>query len=223
LLVDYHGVFKPTGLQRTYPNVIGFEGVKGLENMKWANENTPRYAVSIPFIRMLAGPMDYTPGGMRNANKANFRPVNDNPMTQGTRCHQLAMYVVYDAPLQMLSDNPTIYMREKECTDFMASIPTVFDETIALDGKVGEYLLMAKRKEKTWYVGAMTNWTERNVEIDFSFLPKGTYHVELFKDGVNANREATDYKKEIVKISSGDKMTLKLASGGGWAAKLELQ
>src|SRR5208283_366210 len=123
LLVDYHGVFKPTGLQRTYPNVIGFEGVKGLENYKWAVEDQPRYTTSIPYIRMMAGPMDYTPGAMRNATRANFRPINSNPMSQGTRCNQLAMYVVFEAPLQMLADNPTTYMKEQECTDFITSVP----------------------------------------------------------------------------------------------------
>jgi len=147
LLVDYHGVFKPTGLQKTYPNVIGFEGVKGLENYKWATEDQPRYVVSIPYLRMIAGPMDYTPGAMRNSNKANYRPINSNPMSQGTRCEQLAMYVVFEAPLQMLSDNPTIYMKEQECTDFITRVPTTFDATVALDGKVGEYVALARRKE----------------------------------------------------------------------------
>ena len=221
ILVDYHGVFKPTGLQRTYPNVIGYEGVKGLENVKWANEDAPRYAVSIPFIRMLAGPMDYTPGAMRNSNKANFRPVNDNPMSQGTRCHQMAMYVVYDAPLQMLADNPTIYKRENECTDFITKVPTTFDETIPLDGKVAEYVVIARRKGTSWYVGAMSNWTAREIQLDFSFLPPGTYQAEIFKDGINADREATDYKKETLKVSSGDKVTIQLSTGGGWAARLE--
>ena len=162
LMVDYHGIFKPTGLQRTYPNVVGYEGVKGLENLKWAIEDAPRYAVSIPFIRMMAGPMDYTPGAMRNAIKANFRPIGSAPMSQGTRCQQLAMYVVFEAPLQMLADNPTIYMKEQECTDFITKIPTTFDETAALDGKVGEYAALARRKGDTWFVGAMNNWVPVN-------------------------------------------------------------
>lgn len=221
LLVDYHGIFKPTGLQRTYPNVIGYEGVKGLENYKWANEDQPRYAVTIPFIRMMAGPMDYTPGAMRNATQASFRPINDNPMSKGTRCNQLAMYVIYDAPLQMLSDNPTTYMKEKECTDFIVSIPVTYDETVALDGKVGEYAVMAKRKGNNWYVGAMTDWTSRQITIDFSFLPPGKYKATIFKDGINADRDGTDYKKEAVEISSGDKRNIELAGGGGWAARIE--
>jgi len=221
MLVDYHGVFKPTGLQRTYPNVVGYEGVKGLENYKWAVEDQPRYVVSIPYIRMMAGPMDYTPGSMRNVVKANFRPINDNPMSQGTRCSQLAMYVVFEAPLQMLADNPTIYMKEQECTDFITSVPTTFDETVPLDGKVGEYVALARKKGNTWYVGAISNWDARNVTLDFSFLGEGTYQATVFKDGINSDRDATDYKKEVVKISSADKLTIQLSPGGGWAARIE--
>jgi len=221
LLVDYHGVFKPTGLQKTYPNVIGFEGVKGLENYKWAIEDQPRYVVSIPFIRMMAGPMDYTPGAMRNSNKSNYRPINSNPMSQGTRCQQLAMYVVFEAPLQMLSDNPTIYMREQECTDFITSVPVTFDETIPLDGKVGEYVALARKNGDTWYAGAMSNWTARDLTLDFSFLGNGDFQAVIFQDGINADRDATDYKKEIIKISRDTKLKIHLAPGGGWAARIE--
>jgi alpha-glucosidase len=221
LLVDYHGVFKPTGLQKTFPNVIGFEGVKGLENYKWAVEDQPRYVVSIPFIRMMAGPMDYTPGAMRNANKASFRPINSNPMSQGTRCQQLAMYVVFEAPLQMLSDNPTIYMKEQECTDFITKVPTTFDETVALDGKVAEYVALARRKGDNWYVGAMSNWIARDLTLDFSFIGDGDYQATVFKDGINADRDATDYKKEVIKISKASKLNIHLAPGGGWAARIE--
>src|SRR5665213_912464 len=220
LMVDYHGMYKPTGLQRTYPNVIGFEGVKGLENFKWADEDQPRYTTSIPFIRMMAGPMDYTPGAMRNATQANFRPINDKPMAKGTRCNQIAEYVVFYAPLQMLSDNPTIYMKEQECTDFISQVPTIWDETVPLDGKVGEYVAIARRKGNDWFVGAMTNWDARDMTLDFSFLPAGKYTAEVFKDGVNADRNATDYKKEIITISSGDKININLAPGGGWAARI---
>ncbi len=221
LLVDYHGVFKPTGLQRTYPNVVGYEGVKGMENVKWANEDVPRYDVTIPFIRMMAGPMDYTPGAMRNSNRANFRPKNSNPMSQGTRCHQLAMYVIFEVALQMLSDNPTAYMREQESTDFITQIPTTFDETVPLDSKVGEYVVLARRKGNTWYVGAMTNWNRRELTLDFSFLGDGVYDAVVFKDGINADRDATDYKREVIKISSGDKLDIQLSTGGGWSARLE--
>ena len=221
LLVDYHGIYKPTGLQRTYPNVVGIEGVKGMENVKWANENVPRYDVTLPYIRNLAGPMDYTPGAMRNSNQENFRPVNSMPMSKGTRCHQLAMYVVFEVPLQMLSDNPTIYMKEQECTDFITSVPTTFDETIPLAGKVAEYVAIARKKDNTWYVGAMTDWTPRELTLDFSFLEDGEYQAAVFGDGTNADRDATDYRKEIISIRSGEKLNIKLSNGGGWAARIE--
>ncbi len=221
LLVDYHGAFKPTGLQRTYPNVMGYEGVKGLENYKWANEDQPRYAVTIPFIRMMAGPMDYTPGAMRNSSEANYRVISSNPMSKGTRCNQIAMYVIYEAPLQMLSDNPTIYMKEKECTDFIVKVPVTFDETIPLDGKVGEYVALARKKADSWFIAAMTNWTARDMSLDFSFLPAGNYQAEVFRDGINADRDGTDYKKEIIKIVSGEKLNIHLAPGGGWAARIQ--
>jgi alpha-glucosidase len=221
LMVDFHGVFKPAGLQRTYPNVVGNEGVKGMENVKWANENVPRYDVTLPFIRNVAGPMDYTPGAMRNSNQANFKPSNSMPMSKGTRVHQLAMYVVFEVPLQMLSDNPTIYRKEQECTDFITKVPVCFDETVPLGGKVAEYVAIARRKGDTWFVGAMTNWTPREITIDCSFLGSGEYTAEIFSDGVNADRDATDYKKEVIAVKAGDKLTLKMMSGGGWAARFE--
>ena len=221
LMVDYHGIYKPTGIQKTYPNVIGFEGVKGMENYKWATEDQPHYTVSIPFIRMMAGPMDYTPGAMRNAIKANYHPVPTAPMSMGTRCNQLAMYVVFEAPFQMLADNPTIYMKEQECTDFITGVPTTTDETVALDGKVGEFAAVARQKGDTWFVGAMTNWDARQLTLNFSFLPAGNYQAVVFRDGINADRDATDYKKETVKIASGDKLNIQLAPGGGWAARIE--
>jgi len=220
-MVDYHGIFKPTGLQRTYPNVVGYEGVRGLENFKWApNDDQPRYTTSLPFIRMIAGPMDYTPGAMRNANKVSYRPINSNPMSQGTRCQQLAEYIVFYAPLQMLSDNPTTYRKEQECTDFITSVPTTWDETVPLDSKVSEYVAVARRKGDTWFVGAMSNWDAHELTLDFSFLPAGKYTAVVFKDGVNADRNATDYKKESIQITSGDKVNIQLASGGGWVARI---
>jgi len=221
LMIDYHGMYKPSGMQRTYPNLINFEGVKGLENVKWGVKDHPVYDVSIPFIRMLAGPMDYTPGAMRNATKEAFRPVNSDPMSQGTRCHQMAMYVIFEAPLQMLADNPTIYMREQDCTDFIAAVPTTFDETVSLKGSVGEYIAMARRKGTTWYAGAMTNWTPRELSIDLSFLDKGNYKAVIFEDGINADRDATDYRKRTIYVTNKDKLTLRLAPGGGWAARFE--
>lgn len=220
LIVDFHGIFKPTGLQRTYPNVVGYEGVKGLENFKWADEDQPAYTTTIPFIRMMAGPMDYTPGAFRNATQNDFYANNDNPMAKGTRCNQLAEYIIFYAPFQMLADNPTTYMKEQECTDFIAKTPTTFDETVPLLGKVGEYVALARRKGNDWFVGAMTNWTERNLTLDFSFLPAGNYTAEIFHDGVNADRNATDYKKQIIQINAGDKINIHLAKGGGWVARI---
>jgi alpha-glucosidase len=220
IMLDFHGAYKPTGLLRTYPNVLNFEGVHGLEQAKWSNPDFPAYDVTIPYIRMMAGPMDYTPGAMRNATKASFRDIYTNPMSQGTRCHQLAMYVVYEAPFQMLCDNPTTYMREEESVQFMAAIPTVYDETRALDGEVGKYVAIARRKGTQWFVGAMTNWEERDITLDLSFLQAGRYKAEIFQDGVNADRDATDYKREISDVSAGDKLSIHLAPGGGWAARI---
>lgn len=224
LLLDYHGL-KPSGIQRAYPNILNFEGVKGLENSKWEPRvgdgplhNQPRYDVTIPFLRMLTGPMDYTPGAMDNARRDNFFGNNDHPMSQGTRVHQMAMYATFEAPLQMLADSPTKYEREQECTDFISRIPTMYDETVAIDGRMGEYTVVARREGDTWYVAAMTDWTARNLTIDLSFLGEGTYEAEIFSDGVNAEKEATDYKHTKQSVKAGDKLDVYLASGGGWTA-----
>lgn len=227
LLIDLHGM-KPTGLQYAYPNIVNFEGVKGLENCKWAGmsgdqstEDFLRYDVSIPFIRTLCGPMDYTPGAMTNAQRSMFRPINDHPMSQGTRVHQMAMYTMYDAPLQMLSDSPTSYMKNQECTDFIAAVPTTFDETIALESKVGEYCTVAKRKGNEWWIASMTNWNPREQIISFDFLPEGKqYQMEIFQDGVNADTEATDYTKTVQTVSSSSKVKVSMAPGGGWTARI---
>jgi len=219
LIIDFHGMYKPTGIQRTYPNILNFEGVKGLENNKWTpNDDVPLYDTTIPFIRMMAGPMDYTPGAMRNATKSEFKPSHSNPMSQGTRCHQLALYTIFEAPLQMMADSPTAFMKEQESTDFIAKVPTTFDETAALDGEVGKYVSIARRKGNTWYLGAITNWDSRDITIDFSFLEKGKkFQAEIFSDGLNADKAATDYKKEIVTVDSSTKLTYRLANGGGLA------
>ncbi|GHT32269.1 retaining alpha-galactosidase [Bacteroidia bacterium] len=226
LLLDLHGL-KPEGIQRTYPNVVNFEGVKGLENFKWSpmvdgkiKDDAPRYDVTAPYTRMMAGPMDYTPGAMQNATRTTFRAINNRPMSQGTRVHQMAMYTIFEAPLQMLADSPTAYEKEQECTDFIAKVPTVFDETVALDGEVGEYVILARRKGDVWYVGAMTDWTKRDKTIDFSFLGEGTYEADIFADGVNAAKEATDYTKTITRLTSKDKKTVTLYPGGGWTARI---
>jgi alpha-glucosidase len=220
LLLDYHGMYKPTGIQKTFPNILNFEGVKGLENSKWTpNDDVPGYDCTIPFIRMMAGPMDYTPGAMRNTTKSEFKPDHSNPKSQGTRCHQLALYTIFESPLQMLADSPTAYMKEQESTDFIAKIPTTFDETVALDGSVGNYVALTRKKEGKWYLGAITNWNARDITIDFSFLEKGkTYEADVFTDGLNAEKAAVDYKREKITVDSTTKMTFHLASGGGLSA-----
>jgi alpha-glucosidase len=158
---------------------------------------------------------------MRNAQKRDFAPINSNPMSLGTRCQQLAMYVVFDAPLQMLADNPTIYEKEKESLDFITSVRTTWDETIPLDGQVGDYVVLARRKGDTYFVGAMTDWTSRDITINFSFLPEGNYHITYFQDGVNANRNGTDYKRVETNITKNDSLKIHLAPGGGFAARIE--
>ena len=220
MMVDFHGTYKPTGLHRTYPNVVNYEGVHGLEQMKWspASVDQVTYDVTVPYIRMMAGPMDYTQGAMRNATRSNYRPVNDEPMSQGTRCRQLAEYVIFDSPLNMLCDSPSNYMKETECLEFMAEIPTVWDETRGLSGKVGEYIAMARRSGDTWYVGGLTDWNARELTIDLSFLPEGDHEVVIFRDGANAYRAASDYKKETIKLPADGKLTVHMAPGGGFAA-----
>jgi alpha-glucosidase len=220
LVVDFHGAFKPTGLRREYPNILTREGVLGLEYSKWSKSATPEHDLLIPFIRMLAGPMDFTPGAMRNAAEKNFQPVFSEPMSQGTRCHQLAMYVVYESPLQMLSDSPSAYMRKPDIMDFLGKVPTVWDETITLDARVGDYVIVARKSGEEWYVGAMTDWTSREIGIDFGFLGAGEYKAEVYADGVNASKYASDYTKTSAVIRAGDRLKVKLAPGGGWAARL---
>lgn len=221
LLVDLHGAYKPTGLHRAYPNVMTFEGLKGAENNKWSKANTPDHNLTLPFIRMVAGPMDYTPGVMVNANEKGFRAIFDTPMSMGTRCHQLAMYVVYESPLQMLADSPTNYYREPESTKFIAEIPVIWDETRVLEAKVSDYILMARKKDEKWYVGAMTDWTPREFNLDCSFLGEGNYSIEIMQDGINADRNANDYQRITKKITKDSVLQLTLAPGGGWAAIIE--
>ena len=222
LLADFHGSYKPTGLHRTYPNVINFEGVHGLETMKWSGASVDQvtYDVTFPYIRMMTGPVDYTQGAMLNATRGNYHAVYNEPMSQGTRCRQLAQYVIFDSPLNMLCDSPSNYKREQECLNFIAAVPTVWDETKGLCGKVGEYIAIARRSGDDWYVGAMTDWTSRELVLDLTFLPEGSYEVELYRDGVNAYRIARDYKKEVIELPSDRNLTVNMAPGGGFAAKI---
>jgi len=221
LLVDFHGAYKPSGLNRKYPNVINYEGVRGLENSKFGDEITPGHDVTLPFTRMVAGPLDYTPGAMLNANKDNFRHIFSEPMSQGTRCHQAAMYVVFDSPLQMLCDNPSNYLKEPEYTQFIAQVPTTWDTTIALQGKAGEYVAIARKKGDTWYIGAMTNWDARKLDLDLSFLGNGNFLLEAVQDGINADQHASDYQFHKQTVTSADKLTVQMSKGGGWLGKLK--
>ena len=224
LLLDYHG-YRPTGIQKAWPNIVNFEGVKGLENSKWEPRsgdgplhNQPRYDVSIPYLRQLVGPLDYTPGAMNNATRAQFFGNNDHPMSQGTRAHQVAMYTIFDAPLQMLADSPSKYIKEQETTNFISKIPTTWDEVVPLDGRLGQYVAIAKRKGTTWYVAAMTDWTPRQLTISLSMLGSGQHQAEVFADGVNADRDATDYQLSTLTVAQGDSITIRLAPAGGWSA-----
>ena len=220
LVADFHGAFKPAGLNRTYPNVLNFEGVAGLEQLKWAPDtwNQVQYDTEIPFIRQTSGPMDYTQGAMHNAAKGCYHPSWSEPMSQGTRCHQLALYIVLESPLNMLCDAPTNYMKEVNYTRFVAEIPTVWDETRVLQGEVGEYIVTARRKGDVWYIGGITNWTERDVNIDLSELVKGNYYVELYSDGKNAHRKGSDYSRVI--LGQVQNLSVKMAPGGGFVAKI---
>ena len=218
LLVDFHGAFKPSGMARAYPNIINHEGVKGMENCKWSKDITPEHDVTLCFTRMLAGPMDFTPGAMINKNEKDFAISFSHPMSQGTRCHQLAMYVCYDAPLQMLNDSPSNYEKETECTSFISKMPTVWDDTKILNAKVGDYILTARQKDNNWYLGAMTDWTARSLTVDLSFLGDGTYEIEIMQDGMNADVSCNDYERIVKQVTKADKFKIELAKGGGWAA-----
>ena len=214
--VDFHGAFKPAGLTRTWPNVLNFEGINGLEQLKWKEPEHDQvtYDVTVPFTRYVAGPADYTQGAMRNAIRENYYPCNNEPMSQGTRCRQLAEYIIFDAPFTMLCDSPTNYEAEEECTRFIASIPTVWDETMALDGRIGEFIVMARRKAGRWYLAAMNNWNARDVTFQLPFETADGTQATLWRDGVNAHRNGQDYKKETVSVAGGS-VTVHLAPGGG--------
>ncbi|SHF92187.1 alpha-glucosidase [Mariniphaga anaerophila] len=223
LILDLHGIYKPTGLNRTYPHIMNFEGVFGLEEMKWSTPevNMPEYNVTFPFIRLMAGPVDYTPGAMRNASKKDFQPIYSNPLSQGTRCHQLATYVVFDSPLTMLCDAPTYYEKEQEFTNFLASIPVIPDETKILQGQLGEFIVTAKRFDTDWYIGGLSNWNERELNLDLSFLENDVeYQAVIYNDGINSNKQASDYVVERREVNANTKLKLHCASGGGVVIKL---
>jgi alpha-glucosidase len=220
MLVDFHGGQKQITMTRTWPNMISGEGVRGMEWSKWSTDSEPKHNVTLPFTRMFLGPMDYTPGAMRNATKTTFAPIFQQPMALGTRCQQLAMYVVFESPLQMLADSPSNYLREPEIMEFLSPVPTVWDDTKVLDAKIAEYVLVARKNGSDWYVGAMTDWTARELEVDLSFLPEGNFTMEAYQDGANTDRQASDYKKVKIQVNKSTKLKIQLAPGGGWAARI---
>ncbi len=221
LLVDFHGAIRPATMMRTWPNLVNVEGVRGLEQNKWSKFANPEHNLTLPFTRMLLGPMDYTPGAMVNSGREkNFAAIFERPMSLGTRAHQLAMYVVYEAPLQMLADSPSHYLREPELMEFLKVVPTVWDETKVLDAKIGDYVCIARRRGREWYAGAMTDWTARTLDIDFSFLPAGRFQMVAYQDGPNAESMGHDYKSTTRDVNKNTKLKISLVSGGGWAARI---
>ena len=222
LLLDFHGAIRPATLTRTWPNVVNTEGVRGLEQNKWSKYAHPEHNVTLPFTRMFLGPLDYTPGAMVNSGtEKNFLSIFERPMSLGTRVHQLSMYVVYESPLQMLADSPSRYLQEPETMEFLGPVPTVWDETKVLDAKIGDYVVIARRHGSGWWIGAMTDWTARDLELDLSFLPTGSFQLVAYQDGANTSRLGNDYKKTTSQVSKSSKLKIHLASGGGWVAQIK--
>ena len=220
LMLDLHGFYTPTGINRTYPNIINYESVFGMEEMKWQDPSVdmPEYDVTFPYIRMMAGPVDFTPGAMRNSNKEEWKAIYSNPMSMGTRSHQVAHYLVHDTPFSMLADSPSNYLENQECLDFISSLPSVFDETRIIDGEMGEYIITLRKKNDSWFIGGQTDWNPRDYELDFSFLPSGSdFKVTIVKDGVNAALQAQDYVLDTFNVNSESKEKIHMAPGGGFA------
>ncbi len=221
LFVDFHGSFKPAGLEYKYPNVLSYEGVRGMEQMGGC---TPDNSLWFPFMRNAVGPMDYTPGAMISMQPNVYCGRRPNSASIGTRAYQLALFVVFESGLQMLADNPTLYYRNRECTEFLTAVPTTWDETVALEAKAGEYALVAKRKADKWFIGGITNNKEqtRTFELTLDFIEKeGTYTMTSFEDGINAGRQAMDYRKKVSRVKKGDKIQIQMVRNGGWAAVIQ--
>ena len=221
LLTDFHGAIHQAVMTRTWPNMMTNEGVRGLEWNKWSAHITPEHDATLPFTRQFLGPMDYTPGATRNANRDGFAFNHFRPRSQGTRCHQLGLYVVFESPLQMLADTPTNYEREPEMMEFLRAVPSVWDETRVLDARLSDYVLTARRSGSDWFVGAITDWTARELDVDLSFLPAGTYELTEWRDGLNADRHAEDFKRATRTVTNATKFRISLAEGGGWAARIQ--
>jgi alpha-glucosidase len=220
MVLDFHGAYKPTGLRRAYPNVLTREALIEFEYNGWTNHDTPKHHNLLPYIRMVTGPMDYIPFTTHNSTRKNFRPVGDMPMGMGTRAHSMALFVILESPMQMLPDSPSDYYRERECTEFISAIPTEWDDLKVLEAKVGEHTVLARKNGEHWYIGAITNWDKKSFNISFNFLDDGEYLMEYIEDGINADTRAIDYKKKSREISKEDSITINLAPGGGWIAKL---
>ena len=225
LLLDLHGIYAPVGLNRTYPNILNYEGVFGMEEVRWTElkNDMPLYDVTFPFIRMMAGAVDFTPGAMRNGTKEDWAAIYNKPISMGTRCHQAACYIVHDSPFTMLADSPTNYEADEPYTQYIASLPTVFDETRILQGKLGEYIVTARRLGDAWYIAGQTNWEgQRELTIDFSFLTEGkSYQAHLLTDGVNAHHDAEDYRISTIKCNASTKQAIHMMPGGGFVIKIE--
>lgn len=217
MLVDFHGAYKPTGWLRTFPNVLSSEGVAGLENHKWGSFVTPEHNVTLPFTRMVAGPMDYTPGAMINFHEKDHKVWFNLPASIGTRCHQLGMYVVYESPLQMLADSPSNYYREEKCMEFLSQVPVVWDETRVLKASVGEYIVVARRSGDTWFIGGMVGKKGQKFDITLDFI-KGNKTLTCWEDGVNVDLQAQDFACRTKKVKQGDTITISMYDGGGYVA-----
>ncbi len=221
MVVDFHGAQRPALLTRTWPNLLTTEGVMGLEHVKWSDTTDPEHDATLPFTRMYLGPMDYTPGAMTNAaGRKRFASIFEAPMSLGTRCHQLALYVVFESPLQMLADSPSAYEREPEVMEFLGPVPSVWDETRVLQAKMGDYVALARRRGREWWIGAITDWTERSLALDLSFLGDGSWELDAFADGTNADRWGADYTRAKTRVDRTTRLEVRLAPGGGWAARI---
>lgn len=217
MLVDFHGAYKPTGWLRTFPNVLSSEGVAGLENHKWGSFVTPEHNVTLPFTRMVAGPMDYTPGAMKNLHEKDHKVWFNLPASVGTRCHQLGMYVVYESPLQMLADSPSAYYKEPSCMEFLSQVPVVWDETRVLKASVGEYIVVARRSGNTWFIGGMVGKKGQKFDLNLDFI-KGNKTMTSWEDGVNVDMNAEDFIQRSKKVKQGDTVSLNMYDGGGFVA-----
>lgn len=220
IMIMFHGAYKPAGFNRTYPHAVTREGVLGSEYNIWSEKATPEHNLLLPFIRMVSGPMDYEPGLLDNATAKTFRPVSEKVMSIGTRCQQGAMFIVYESPIQIFSGNPSQGWLEPGFMELIGSIPTTWDTTVVIDGKVGDYILTARKKGSDWFVGGMTDWTGRELTLDLQFLENGTYEAIICEDGVNADRYASDYRLSRRSVSNHDKLPVKMAPGGGYILHL---